>query len=98
MAAPVYKAVPPAAVHSYSWTGFYVGAHAGFGGTWLAGSGPNGSAEGILPGPNRPRESNGIITSATPTPATFTIDKAGAGQITYSDKKKSTVLNWLVSE
>jgi outer membrane immunogenic protein len=51
MAAPVYKAVPPAAVHSYSWTGFYVGAHAGFGGTWLAGSGPNGSAEGILPGP-----------------------------------------------
>ena len=54
VAPPVYKARPNAApVYSapaYSWTGFYVGGHAGYGGMWLDGSGPNGAASGVLPG------------------------------------------------
>jgi hypothetical protein len=64
---------------------------------WTVDDGQQKATVAMMPGTTR--DSNGIITNTTPpTPATFLIDKSGNGQITYTDSKKSTVLNWLVSE
>lgn len=53
----------------------------------------------IAMAPGKARDSTGTITNTTPpTPATFTIDESGDGRITYTDAKKSNVVNWLVSE
>jgi outer membrane immunogenic protein len=50
MPAPVYKAPPAVPAPVYSWTGFYAGVHGGYGGTWISGTGPGGSAAGIQHG------------------------------------------------
>jgi len=41
------------------------------------------------------RESEGTIVNPKKTLATFSVDKSGEGSITYSDRRKAKILNWL---
>jgi trimeric autotransporter adhesin len=54
----------------------------------------------IVLGNNTSRIFSGSITqiSSGKTLATFTVDRSGTGSITYSDKSKTAITNWLLSE
>jgi hypothetical protein len=65
--------------------------------SWTVTHGQETFAAAMLTGPER--NSAGTIVNLVPTTlATFNVDKAGAGTITYTPTKASAIVNWLVSE